>query len=60
MFESSKGIDTIGLGTNDVIRSRTDPDEVNINVTKGTNCVKLVFPEAKKKVYAQFYVEREM
>ena len=40
-------------------RNRTDPDEVNINVTNATNCVKLVFPGVKKKVYAQFYVERE-
>lgn len=46
-FESNKCIDNIVvcLGTNDVTRNRTDPDEVNINATHAINCVKLAFPD---------------
>ena len=36
------------LGTNDVTRNRSDPDEVNINVTHAINYVKLAFPDVKK------------
>ena len=32
----------------DMTRNRTDPDEVNINVTHAINCVKLAFPDVKK------------
>ncbi|MCS5588875.1 MAG: hypothetical protein NZ824_02795 [Candidatus Thioglobus sp.] len=51
-FESNKCIDNIVvcLGTNDVTRNRTDPDEVNINVTHAINCVKLAFPDVIKKI----------
>ena len=50
VLESNKCIDNIVvcLGTKDVTRNHTDPDEVNINVTNAINCVKLAFPDVKK------------
>ncbi|CAC5369331.1 CNBP [Mytilus coruscus] len=38
----------ICLGTNDITRNRSDPDEVNVNATSAVNCVKSRFPNAKK------------
>ncbi|CAG2209817.1 unnamed protein product [Mytilus edulis] len=35
------------LGTNDITRNRSDPDEVNVNATSAVNCVKSRFPSAK-------------
>ncbi|CAG2254725.1 CNBP [Mytilus edulis] len=37
----------ICLGTNDITRNRSDPDEVNVNATSAVNCVKSRFPSAK-------------
>ncbi|CAC5419977.1 CNBP [Mytilus coruscus] len=37
----------ICLGTNDITRNRSDPDEVNVNATNAVNCVKSRFPNAK-------------
>ncbi|VDI16307.1 Hypothetical predicted protein [Mytilus galloprovincialis] len=37
----------ICLGTNDITRNRSYPDEVNVNATSAVNCVKSRFPNAK-------------